>query len=287
MSQETKSVLETLQSGAAWLEKRGVPEARRNMEHLLAHVLGIKRLELYLQFDRPLGESELAPLRVLLQRRGKREPLQHLIGNVDFNGNLFSTDARALIPRPETEQLVVKLLAAGPPVPAPRVADVGCGSGVIGLSLALAWPESTVTLIDLHAPALELARANAASLGLAEPRVRFLQGDLLAPVAAESFNLVVANLPYIPSGELPGLDAEVQFDPASALDGGPDGLDLIRRLAADLPERLAPGGVVALEIGLGQGEAVVRILGEAGLQDARCELDFDGVDRFVFARRAP
>ncbi len=285
MSQETKSVLETLQSGAAWLDKRGVPEARRNMEHLLSHVLGIKRLELYLQFDRPLGESELAPLRILLQRRGKREPLQHLLGNVDFNGHLFTSDARALIPRPETEQLVVKLLAAGLPVPGARIADIGCGSGVIGLSLALAWPDASVSLIDLHAPALELARANAASLGLTEPPLRFLQGDLLAPLAGESLDLVVANLPYIPSAELAGLDAEVQFDPSSALDGGPDGLDLIRRLAADLPDRLASGGRVALEIGLGQGEQVVAILSQVGLQDARCELDFDGADRFVFARR--
>ena len=285
MATETKSVLETLQSGAAWLEKRGVPEARRNMEHLLAHVLGIKRLELYLQFDRPLGESELAPLRLLLQRRGKREPLQHLLGNVDFNGHLFTTDARALIPRPETEELVGKLLAAGPPVANPRIADIGCGSGVIGLSLALAWPEASVTLIDLHAAALELARANAASLGLPDARLRFLQGDLLDPVRGESLDLVVANLPYIPSGEMAELDAEVQFDPASALDGGPDGLDLIRRLATGLPDHLAPGGQVALEIGLGQGEDVLGILGKAGLQDARCELDFQGTDRFVFARR--
>lgn len=285
MATETKSVLETLQSGAAWLEKRGVPEARRNMENLLAHVLGIKRLELYLQFDRPLGEAELAPLRLLLQRRGKREPLQHLLGNVDCNGHLFTTDARALIPRPETEELVGKLLAVGPPLVNPRIADIGCGSGVIGLSLALAWPEASVTLIDLHAPALELARANAASLGLPGARLRFLHGDLLDPVRGESFDLVVANLPYIPSGELAELDAEVRFDPASALDGGPDGLDLIRRLATGLPDLLPPGGQVALEIGLGQGEDVVRILTKAGLQDARCELDFQDADRFVFARR--
>jgi release factor glutamine methyltransferase len=285
MPEETKSVLETLQAGSGWLEKKGVPEARRNMEHLLAHVLGIKRLDLYLQFDRPLGESELVPLRALLQRRGKREPLQHLLGTVDFLGRIFKSDARALIPRPETEELVEKLLKEFSSAPPARVADIGCGSGVIGLSLALAWPESEVTLIDLGADALALAKENAVLLGLEEKRVRFLQGDLLAPVKGEKFDLIAANLPYLPAADMASLDPEVTFDPVLALDGGGDGLEIIRRLVAALPSALAPGGLAAFEVGLGQGAATAALLEAAGLSDARCELDFQGADRFVFARQ--
>lgn len=285
MPDETKSVLETLQAGSGWLEKKGVPEARRNMEHLLAHVLGIKRLDLYLQFDRPLGESELAPLRGLLQRRGKREPLQHLLGNVDFLGRFFKSDARALIPRPETEQLVEKLLKEFSATAPGHVADIGCGSGVIGLSLALAWPEAEVTLIDKSPDALALTRENAELLGLEGRRVRFLQGDLLAPVAGESFDLIAANLPYLPAADMAALEPEVTFDPSLALDGGHDGLELIRRLASALPSALAPGGLTALEVGFGQGERTSALLTSAGLSAARCEMDFQGADRFVFARR--
>lgn len=284
MPEETKSVLETLQAGSGWLEKKGVPEARRNMEHLLAHVLGIKRLDLYLQFDRPLGESDLVPLRALMQRRGKREPLQHLLGSVDFLGRMFTCDARALIPRPETEELVEKLLREFADVPPARLADVGCGNGVIGLSLALAWPEAAVTLIDKCPDALSLAKENATALGLEESRVRFLEGDLLAPVAGESFDWVAANLPYLSSADMADLEPEVASDPPLALDGGVDGLELIRRFASALPAALAPGGVAALEVGLGQGQATAAMLAAAGLTDTRCALDFQGADRFVFAR---
>ena len=284
MATESKSVLETLQSGTAWLEKKDVPEARRNMEYLLAHVLGVKRLDLYLQFDRPLDEKELAPLRVLLKRRGTREPLQHLLGTVDFAGEFFNVDNRALIPRPETEELVMRLLRDGMPG-AGRILDVGCGSGVLGLSLAKAWGAQgvCVDLVDTSPLALALATENAQKLDLLPSSWRMLESDLFSAVSGCRYDLVVANLPYIPTGELPSLEAEVQFDPMLALDGGDDGLSLLRRFAAQVSDFLHPHGKVALEVGAGQGPAVAALLAEAGLHEAHWSADYAGVDRFVFA----
>src|SRR6188508_3258577 len=159
-----KTVLETIRSGAPWLEKAGVENARLNMEHLLAKVLGCRRMQLYMDFDRPLSEEQLAPLRELVKRRGKREPLQHLLGTSEFMGREFKCDARALIPRHETEELVEKIIAECRKdgfVPSANILDMGTGSGVIGLSLALAFTESLVTMADVSAPALQLARENA------------------------------------------------------------------------------------------------------------------------------
>src|SRR5262245_51040608 len=159
-----KTVLETIRSGAPWLEKAGVENARLNMEHLLAKVLGCRRMQLYMDFDRPLGEDQLAPLRELLKRRGKREPLQHLLGSVEFMGHEFKCDARALIPRPETEELVEKILTewkTGGDAPPAEILDMGTGSGIIGLSLALAFPDTKAVLADVSPEALGLARENA------------------------------------------------------------------------------------------------------------------------------
>jgi len=275
------TTLEVLNAAASYLDKQGVESPRLNAEHLLAHVLGRKkRIELYLEFERPLGEAERAPLRELVKRRGEGVPLQHLLGTVEFHGREFLCDARALVPRPETEQLV-ELAAKGLQAPR-RIVDVGTGSGVIAMTMALIFPEAVVAGCDVSADTLALAKANRERLGLAE-RVELLESDLLA-VLAGPFDAVVANLPYIPSGEVPGLSREVRFDPLSALDGGADGLDLVRRLVAESGAKMAPGGLLALEIGIGQGALVAEVLAANNWRDIAVERDYQGAERFVFAR---
>lgn len=277
-----KTVLQTIQDGAAYLEKKGVENGRLNMEHLLAHVLRCKRMQLYLWFDRPMAEEELVPLRDLTMRRGKREPLQHLLGTVEFYGREFLCDARGLIPRPETEELVEKMVAkfgaaGGKPE---KILDVGTGSGVIGISLGMVWPEAEVTLADISTDALQLAGANAEKHGR---EVRLVQTDLWAALTGERFSLVLANLPYIPSGELAQLDAEVQRDPALALDGGSEGNEIMLRFIAGLPEHLEPGALVGMEIGPGQGAALQAALERVGLRGVQVLNDYSARERFVFA----
>jgi len=271
-----KSVLEVIQSTTEFFRKRGVESARLNIEHLLAHVLGKKRMDLYLEFDRPLGDRELTPLRDLVKRRAEGEPLQHLLGTVEFLGRTFRSDARALVPRPETELLCERLVAAGP---ARRSVDVGTGSGVIALTLAAEFPDARVEGVDLSEDALSLARENAAAHGLAD-RVRFSRSDLLAAVEGEC-DLLVANLPYIASDEIPQLAREVRRDPLLALDGGADGLRLIERLADEAPRILR--GRLALEIGHDQAPLVCALLAARNFRDIRSETDYEGRSRFVFA----
>jgi release factor glutamine methyltransferase len=274
-----KSVLEVLKSTTGYFEKAGVENARLNIEHLLAHVLGKKkRMDLYLEFDRPLGEPELGPLRELVRRRAAGEPLQHLLGSVEFLGRSFKTDARALIPRPETELLAQKILERHSSPPA-RLADIGTGSGVLALSLAGCWGEAEVHAVDVSSPALALARENALALGL-EDRIQFHEGSLLAPLAGE-FALVVANLPYVPAAEIPGLAREVQHDPVLALDGGPDGTVLIRTLILEARKLLK--GLLALEIGHDQSGPLADALAAAGYHAISLEADYSGRNRFLFA----
>jgi release factor glutamine methyltransferase len=279
-----KTVLEILQSTTAYFTKSGIESARLNIEHLLAHTLGIKRMELYLQFDRPLSERELAPLRDLVKRRAQGEPLQHLLGTVEFIGRTFACDRRALIPRPETERLAERILELFKDKPPRRVADIGTGSGVLALTFAACWPDAEVHAVDVSESALELARQNAVSLGLGE-RVQFHTGSLSEPLTALAqdapFDLLVANLPYIPTAEIAGLSREVQHDPVSALDGGEDGTILIRRLLVDARSLLR--GCIALEIGHNQSAALCEALATAGYQSIRPETDYQDRNRFLFA----
>ena len=276
---ETLPLLEVLRGTERYLADRGVENPRLNAEHLLAHALGLKRMELYLQFDRPLTEAERAPLRDLVKRRGAREPLQHVLGTAEFHGRTFACDKRALVPRPETEQLVELALELAKAHAAPTLLDIGTGSGVIALTLALEIPSATIHATDLSPDALALAAENAARHAITG-RVTFHQADLLPPGAAK-FDLIIANLPYIPADEIAALSPEVRHDPHAALDGGPDGLDLIRRLIDTAPDRLAPGGALLLEIGAGQADAVNALLSARKFRDISVRPDYQNIPRFA------
>ncbi len=275
------TVLETINGGTRYLEQRGIEDARRNMQLLVARQLGCTRMELYTQFDRPIDEVDLAPLRGMLKKRGEGIPLQHLLGTVGFHHREFKTDARALIPRPETEELAEWILSWELPEIA-RVLDMGCGSGVLGLTLAAERPAWEVTLADVSADALALAGENAALL--AAGQVTFVHSDLFSAVTGE-FDGMVANLPYVADGERVTMAREVLHDPALALFSGPDGLDLIRRFIPAAWSRLKPGGWLVLEIGHDQASQVAGILQTSSFTAIEVKTDLSGVARFPFARR--
>ena len=275
------TVLDVLQSTTAYFKKRNIESPRLNAEHLLAHSLRLKRIELYLAFERDLAEAELAPLRELVRRRGQGEPLQHLLGTVEFCGRTFACDKRALIPRPETEELVEHLLKLEWS-PECRMLDVGTGSGVIAISLAAEVPHAQVDAIDASEDALSLARENATRL-LPDRQIEFRQSDLMLYVS-HVYDLIVANLPYVPAGERGSVSREVLRDPEAAVFAGAAGDELIRRLIVDAPPRLKPGGMLALELGIGQAEGLSAFLTERGYHDVSARQDYAGVTRFLFAR---
>lgn len=292
-----KTLLEVLQSGTDYLERQGCDEARATMQHLMAHVLHCNRTALYSQFDRPIQEAELIPLRGLLKRRGEGEPLQHLLGSTEFFRRNFLTDARALIPRPETEELVEMVLQKIPDHPV-RVLDMGTGSGIIGITLALELGSraSEVVLADISEKALDLALENAMTLGA---KVSTIQTDLfsnlpLPPaettenVSGETtpnqrFNVIVANLPYIADAE--ELDREVLKDPHTALFGGPLGWEIVERFLSSARDYLTKNGFVALEIGYDQAETVTQIMDGYGYNYIEVRKDLSGIPRFPFGYR--
>jgi release factor glutamine methyltransferase len=275
------TVLQVLQATAEYFKKRKIENPRLNAEHLLAHVLERKRIELYLEFERELTETELTPLRDLVKRRSEGEPLQHLLGTVEFCGHVFLCDKRAMVPRPETEELV-EFLKSEIRNPKSEIVDVGAGSGVIALSLAAKFPEAKIMAIDISDAALALAQENAARLNLSA-RVQFLKSRLLENVVG-AFDLIVANLPYISTQDRDTLSREVLHDPEIALFAGTRGDELVRELIDQAPSRLRSGGMLALEIGLGQGEDLLSALAEKNYRDIYAKNDYSGLTRFLFAR---
>jgi release factor glutamine methyltransferase len=275
-------VLEIVQRTTEFLQKRGLESPRLNAEHLLAHTLKRKRIELYLEFERELTETELAPLRELVRRRGQGEPLQHLLGTVEFAGQVFLCDKRALVPRPETEQLVEKIAECRLQNADCRIVDIGTGSGVIALSLAAKFPEAKVTATDVSDDALTLARENAERLGLTT-RIEFLRTDLMSYVT-DVYDVIVANLPYVATGDRATLSREVAHDPELALFGGERGDEVVRRLIEEAPAHLAQGGLLALEVGIGQADDLAAFMAEKNYHDIETERDYAGVIRFLFGR---
>ena len=275
------TVLKVLQATTAYLKKHNVENPRLNAEHLMAHALGRKRIELYLDFERELTETELRPLRGLVKRRSGGEPLQHLLGTVEFCGLTFLCDKRAMVPRPETEQLV-ELVESKIEKRESRILDVGTGSGVIAISLATKFPEAKVLAVDVSDDALALAQENAVTLNLKD-RVQFLKSRLLENVEG-AFDLIVANLPYISTQDRHTLSREVLHDPEDALFAGAQGDELVRELIDQAPTRLRPGGLLSLEIGLGQSDTLLSALAEKNYRDICWKNDYNGVIRFIFGR---
>jgi release factor glutamine methyltransferase len=252
----------------------------------MSHVLQCPRLQLYLKFETLLEESQLAPLRDGIKRLGTGEPLQYVLGDTEFMGHRLHVDRRALIPRPETEELVERVLACDPlwSLAQPALADVGTGSGCIVISLALARPEGRYLAIDASVAALELARENAALNKAAG--IEFRTGDLLAGVEPGSLDAVVANLPYIATGDCAALPRHIrEHEPLSALDGGEDGLRVIRLLVESAWECLRPGGRLFLEIGFDQGGHVVKCLEKRGYDTVAVHKDLGGRNRIVDAHK--
>ena len=278
------TVLELIQNTTAFFQRKGVESPRLSIEYLLAEALGKRRLDLYLDYDQGLPEQILEPLRDKVRRRSEGEPLQHLLGSWEFYGRRFKTDRRALIPRPETERLAELILSRIAVVTSARtrLADVGTGSGVLAITLALERPSLEIVATDLSADTLALARENALAHGV-EARINWLQADLLSGIKTD-FDFLVANLPYVPTGEMAKLSREVRHDPPLALDGGEDGLGVIRRFVGEAPSHLKPGACVFLEIGISQAAGVVGILEKEKFRDISVEKDYQEVERFVIAR---
>lgn len=265
----------------AVLAEAGVETPRRDAELLLAHVLKLKRPELIAGFASPAGAPERRRFGELVVRRAAREPLAYITGTKGFRAIELFVDRRVLVPRPETELLVEVVKAARPS----RILDVATGSGAVALALADELPECDVLATDSSTGALAVAAGNASALGL-DGRVRFSRHDLLNGVDG-SFDAIAANLPYVVASEIDTLQPEIScFEPRAALDGGADGLDLVRRLARAAPQRLKLGGLIALEIGDTQGAAAIRILQAAGFTGAEIHQDLAGRDRVVAARTA-
>ena len=282
------AITQILHEGAERLIAAGIPrdEARAEVRTLLLHASGLSREALHLRATESLSPDSQTAYLALLARREQREPLAYLLGERAFYGRSFRVTPDVLIPRPETEFLVETVLAAARNIPQPRIVDIGTGSGVIAISLAAALPQARVWATDISAAALAVARENADRLGVAD-RIAFREGDLLAGLTAEGpFEAIAANPPYIAPAEIKTLEPEVRdWEPSLALGTHPDALHFYRRLAAEAPPLLAPDGILAVEVGMGQALEVVALWQDAGLADIDMVQDYAGIERVVFGRR--
>jgi len=292
----TWTVLELLRWTAEHFAGRGIETARLDAECLLAHALGVDRLRLYLDFEKPVLPAERDVFRDLVRRRAnERVPVAHLLGGREFWSLPLRVTPEVLVPRPDTETLVQALLERLPEPNAPlRVADLGTGSGAVALAIAGERPHAVVFATDISQRALKIAQENAETLGMGK-RIRFLRGDWAAPLAEAGLygagggglDAVVANPPYLAAADQGGLAPELAHEPAEALFAGPHGTEVLERLAREVPPRLAPGGTLAFELGPGQEGGVAEWLAAAGVEDVRVHRDLAGRPRVVSGRTRP
>lgn len=277
------TVLDIIKKTTDFLAAKGIESPRLNAELLIGHALQRKRMQLYMEFERPLVESELEMIRPLVRRRGQHEPVQYILGETEFCGLKLKVDRRALIPRPETEQLVEHVVAAFAGAAPTSILDLGAGSGAIALALARAFPAAAVTATDVSEDALALARENATATAFAD-RVVFLASNWFSAVPATQFDLIVSNPPYLSPEETAQTSPEVRgFEPVQALTSADGGLSDLSRIVAEAPRFLVSGGVLALETGIDQHEKLVALAREAGFSRAESKRDLTGRDRFVLA----
>jgi release factor glutamine methyltransferase len=277
---------EWVEKGSELLRSGPHPDrARRDAELLLRHLLQHERAALLARWNERLHEDEAAEYVAFLERRHKGEPIQYIIGETEFYGLPFRVTPAVLIPRPETEHSVEKIIALCRGLEQARIVDVGTGSGAIAVALAHKLPQAHVTATDISTEALAIAKQNAERNSVAQ-RIRFLHGDLLTPASGESFDVVASNPPYISNGDRASLDVEVrEHEPETALFAGVDGLAIYRRLIPQATEALRPGGHIVLEIGYDQRDAVSQLLAASGFENTEFVPDLQGIARVAVARR--
>ena len=277
------TVLEIIKRTTDFLAKRDVESPRLNAELLIGHALGLKRMQLYIQFERPLTESELEKIRPLVKRRGNREPVQYITGETEFGGLKLKVDRRALIPRPETEYLL-ELLPRHRPAPPANILDLGTGGGALALALARAHPQAAVTAVDKSAEALALAQENLAACGLAG-RVQFVLSDWFSALPADrQFDLIVANPPYLSDTETGATAPEVrEYEPRMALSAGANGAAALEAIILAAPAYLAAGGLLACETGIAQHAQLQPLAGRAGFARTESVADLTGRERYLLA----
>ena len=273
---------ELIRTTAARFREAGIPDPVTDSALLLSSLCGREPLALRLDDETRLDPGLLSAMESLILRRIERCPLQYLLGEAFFCGRRFQVDDRALIPRPETELLCEWAVSLLEPMPAPRVLDLCCGSGCVGLTLKAELPRARVTLSDLSAEALSLARENAKRLSL---DVSFCEGDLLSPFADTCFDFIACNPPYIPTDDCKCLQPEVLREPMMALDGGTDGLDFYRKLIPGAVRVLSPGGMLLMELGIHEADPVRELLAGSGFHSIRTRKDYAQIDRMILGIR--
>ncbi len=278
------TIVKILKWSEQYFAKHGIETPRLDAEVLLSHVLGVKRIHLYVHFDQPLDPAELSAYRAAVKRRAAREPVAYIVGEKEFMGLSFLITPAVLVPQPDTETLVGAVMDRLAGNPGERVADIGTGSGAIALSLLNFLPELSAAAVDISPEALLVAKNNADELGLGD-RVEFLEGDLCAPLRGQTFDAIVSNPPYIPRGDFDKLPPEVLAEPRLALDGGGDGLDYYRQLVLEALPLVKPGGFLAVEVGRGQAPAVQTLAKGAGWGSLETVKDLAGIQRVVVMRR--